>query len=85
MQELGFTSPAEIGRNIDDSKLIARFDELNDLIPGKRVGVTLLENLRSSLAGGGDNFFRDNKGLIELLKGGKDGSFEKLKTSATTP
>ena len=80
MQELGFTSPAEIGRNIDDSKLIARFDDLNDLIPGKRVGDTLLENLRSSLAGGGDNFFRDNKGLIELLKGGKDGTFEKLKS-----
>ena len=80
MQELGLTSPAEIGRNIDDAKLIAKFDELNDLIPGKRVGDTLLENLRSSLASGGDNFFRDNKGLIELLKGGKDGSLEKLKS-----
>ena len=80
MQELGLTSPAEVGREIDDAKLIAKFDELNDLIPGKRVGDTLLENLRSSLASGGDNFFRDNKGLIELLKGGKDGSLEKLKS-----
>ena len=60
MQELGLTSPAEV-EEIDDAKLIAKFDELNDLIPGKRVGDTLLENLRSSLASGGDNFFRQQR------------------------
>ena len=84
MQKLGLTSQGvDIGRELDDAKLISRFDKLNELFPGQRAGDKLLGTLRSNLAKGlssGDAFDSHTRGLLSLLQGGKGGAFEKLES-----